>query len=37
MDILKFIFNELCCFFKAGFDISIQKLHQFLIGNKSGL
>ncbi len=31
MDIIKFIFNELCCFFKASFDISIQKLRQFFI------
>jgi len=28
MEILKYTYNEICCFIKATFDISIQKLQQ---------
>lgn len=26
MDLVKFIYNEITCFLKAGFDISVQKI-----------
>ncbi len=28
MEILKYIYNEICCFLKASFDISMQKIQQ---------
>jgi len=28
MDILKYVCNEICCFIKSSFDISIQKIQQ---------
>jgi len=28
MEILKYIYNEISCFIKASFDISMQKLQQ---------
>ncbi len=28
MEIVKFIYNEFCCFIKSSFDISIQKIQQ---------
>ncbi len=37
MDVVKFIANEIACFFKAGLDISLQKLEEIFSRNKSGL
>jgi len=28
MEILKYVYNEICCFIKASFDISMQKIQQ---------
>lgn len=28
MEILKYVYNEICCFVKSSFDISIQKIQQ---------
>jgi len=30
MDILKYVCNEICCFIKSSFDITIQKIQQIL-------
>jgi len=30
MDILKYVYNEICCFIKSSIDISIQKAQQIL-------
>jgi hypothetical protein len=30
MDILKYAYNEICCFLKSSIDISIQKIQQIL-------
>ena len=28
MEILKYVYNEICCFIKASLDISMQKIQQ---------
>ena len=37
MDIIRYIYNELSCFIKAYFDISLQKIASILHRNNSGL
>lgn len=37
MDTLKYIYSEICCLVKSGFDISMQKIERMLHRNKTGL
>jgi len=37
MDIIKYIYNELHCFIKSAFDISMQKITSIFHRNNSGL
>ena len=30
MEILKYVYNEICCFIKSSVDISMQKIQQIL-------
>jgi hypothetical protein len=37
MDMVKYIFSEICCYVKSSMDISMQKIGQLLKRNKTGL
>lgn len=37
MDIVKYIYQEISCFLKAGYDISSQKLQQIFTRTGTGL